>query len=98
MACGEKGNLHKLREKLGLASLSKDGSRSQHDAPGITLAQLAQARGLPLERLKELGWHDVEHRGKPAVAIPYRDIAGNLLREQLRLRLERLGKRDARFM
>jgi hypothetical protein len=98
MGCGVKGNLGQLAAKLGLANRSLAGNRVQSEQRGVILQQLAQAKGLPLEVLRNFGWHDVEYQGRPAVAIPYQDTKGNLLREQLRLRLEKGHKKDGRFV
>lgn len=98
MACGEKGTLRKLALKLELqVPVSNPGGNRTHTGQGVTLAQLAQAKGLPIESLEELGWHDVDNKGQPAVAIPHKDTAGNIQREQLRVRLEKSGKKDTRF-
>lgn len=56
--------------------------------PGLTLAQLAAAKGLPIESLKRHGLREVEHRRKAAVAMPYYDEAGALLFERLRVSLD----------
>jgi hypothetical protein len=98
MGCGEKGNLGQLAAKLGLANHPPGGNWVQSNQWGVTLRQLAQAKGLPLEVLRNLGWHDVEYQGQPAVAIPYQDAKGNLLREQLRIHLEKGHKKDGRFV
>ncbi|MFQ6030994.1 MAG: hypothetical protein ACE5Q6_26310, partial [Dehalococcoidia bacterium] len=98
LGCGEKGSLQQLAQKLGLSIPSSAARSRNQPQSGVALSQLAQAKALPVEHLRELGWHDVEHQSRPAVAIPYFDTAGNLLREQLRIRLDKRGKRDARFV
>lgn len=71
--------------------------RVHHASPGgtigITLQQLAEAKGLPAEFLRELGCHDDMHRGLPAVAIPYRDEDGEIKFERKRLTLDPHGQR-----
>ena len=42
-------------------------------APGLTLQQLAEAKGLPVEFLKEHGLRDDWYHGRPAVAMAYND-------------------------
>ena len=97
--CGQKGNLVDLALKMGIPGVKAPNQRrSTRSNIGLTLAQLSKAKGLPLDSLKDLGWHDVEWKGVPAVSIPYRDTAGNVLREQLRLRLDKGPKKDSRFM
>jgi putative DNA primase/helicase len=98
LACGEKGNLHRLAAKLGLAIPPTNKVRKGQGEQWVTLSQLAQAKGLPLEFLKDLAWRDVEYQGRPAVAIPYLDSSGNQLRQQLRVRLTKDLKRDNRFV
>jgi AAA domain len=53
---------------------------------GLTVAQYAEAKALPEEWLRdELGLRDVEVRGLPAVAIPYRGQDGEEHATRLRL-------------
>ena len=98
MACGAKGPLRELADKIGIDVPPIGVKRGQGDVEGVTLAQLAQAKGLPLEHLHSLGWRDVEYRGRPAVEMPCRDPAGAVLRNQIRVRLEKGRKRDGRFV
>lgn len=60
------------------------------DPPGLTVAQYAVAKKLPLELLEELGVEDTRYQGRPAVAIPYRDRVGT--KKTLRLRVALLGE------
>lgn len=63
---------------------------------GCTLAALAKAKGLSLGFLTSLGLHDGQWPEKsqqgavvaPAVVIPYRDLAGNHLRDRYRTAIE----------
>lgn len=41
--------------------------------PGLRLAQLAEAKGLPMEYLRSHGLRDDRYYGRPAVAVPYAD-------------------------
>jgi putative DNA primase/helicase len=47
-------------------------------AHGLTLADLAQAKRLPVESLKKWGVETVDYRGHPAVHIPYWDSVGKV--------------------
>jgi hypothetical protein len=38
---------------------------------GCSLAGLAEAKGLPIEHLRQLGWRDSNWYGTPAISIPY---------------------------
>jgi hypothetical protein len=49
----------------------KSKSRERPSFQGCALHQLAQARGLPIDYLRFLGWYDTTYSGKPAVAIPW---------------------------
>jgi hypothetical protein len=53
------------------APAQKKSQKSETQIAGCTLAQLAKAKGLPIEYLRSLGWHDTTYAGKPAVAIPW---------------------------
>ena len=43
---------------------------------GLTLADLASAKRLPVESLKKWGVSNINYKGWPAVYIPYRDLEG----------------------
>ncbi len=58
------------------------------ETSGLTLPELAQAKGLPIEFLKGLGLRDERYFGRAAVAIPYRDAGGQLVRLRYRVALE----------
>lgn len=57
--------------------------------PGITLKALAEDRCLDLEKLKEAGWQDFLYQNKPAVLLPYKDESGKVVRNRLRLNLNK---------
>jgi hypothetical protein len=80
--CGMGGGPGKLLELLGEGytapprpaseSAKKGKTKAKWQKPaGCTLAQLAPAKGLPIEHLRALGWYDTDWYGTPAVAIPY---------------------------
>jgi hypothetical protein len=54
---------------------------------GLTLAQLAEAKQLPVDFLKTFGVYETRSGGVPAVAIPYYDQHGAEVAVQLRLSL-----------
>lgn len=88
MVCGEKGSTRELARKLGIDVPQTRAERRRQEREGVTLRQLADSKSLPLTLLRELGWHDTDYNGRPAIAIPYRDNGGCLLRDQIRLCLD----------
>jgi hypothetical protein len=80
--CGVKGGPGELLRLFGdgyvaparPAPAPKKSKSKKGAIQGCTLEQLAQARGLPSEGLRSLGWHDSrprETRGKLAATIPW---------------------------
>lgn len=67
----------------------KSQGKSKRSPPGngqlVTLAELAEAKGLPVEFLTDLGVHDLPQGG---VGIPYYDVAGNDLSVKRRTALK----------
>jgi len=64
-------------------------AQSNTPLAGLTLAELAQAKGLPLEFLRDdLGLYDARYERRPAVAIPYRDATGHEVALRYRIALE----------
>ena len=53
-------------------------SRNGAGARGLTLADLAGAKRVPMESLNKWGVSNVEYKGRPAVHIPYRDLGGQI--------------------
>jgi hypothetical protein len=73
-----------IAEQLGRHDLIREAD----DAQGCTLQQVADAKKLPIEHLRKLGWFDQARYGKfhrPAVGIPYTDRNNN--RNWLRYRV-----------
>ncbi|MBI4337354.1 MAG: hypothetical protein HY683_05950 [Chloroflexi bacterium] len=85
MACGEKGSLDKLAAKLGL-------SAPEATPPGLTVAALAKAKGLPEAFLRSLGVADGfagSGPGRiPCVGIPYANERGEVVAVRKRLSLD----------
>jgi uncharacterized protein (DUF927 family) len=54
----------------------------------LTLSEYAQAKGLPIQLLEELGIHEGTVRDAPCLVIPYRNPDGTLFRNRLRCALE----------
>jgi hypothetical protein len=87
--CGMGGGPAKLIELLGSEPnartpklskpLKKPTKEAEEPLQGCTLPQLAEAKGLPIEHLRNLGWYDSEWKYKlngywttcPSVAMPY---------------------------
>ncbi len=63
-------------------------------SPGLTLAQYADAKKLPMDFLRGLGLADCKYQGLPALRIPYSDASGTLVAVRFRLGL---GKDGIRF-
>jgi hypothetical protein len=77
--CGQEAVIEVLRER-GLWHA---------EPPGLTLAQLAEAKGLPVEFLHdEMDWRDGNWHGTPAVLMPYADVDGTVLFQRYRIRLK----------
>ncbi len=51
----------------------RKGKERKLEIDGCTLAELAVEKGLDINYLEFLGWHDTTYLGKPAVAMPYWD-------------------------
>lgn len=63
---------------------------------GVTVAQIAETKKLPIDFLLKCGWFDFKNSGKwhnnpPAVGIPYRDKSG---KQWLRIRAALAGKKN----
>lgn len=82
-ACGIKGSLYLLAEKLGIEVPASSS--------GLTLAELANSKGVPQAFLSSLGVSDgVSGAGRyrrPCVDIPFMDEKGSILAVQKRLSL-----------
>lgn len=71
-ACGAKGGLPALAEKLGVAPLQHLGRPTSPLPP--TLESYARMKGLPTQFLVELGLDTTYLNGKPTIRIPYYDV------------------------
>jgi hypothetical protein len=58
---------------------------------GVTLAEYAQAKALPLEFLQELGLRDRQRDRRPAISVPYFDVDGRVA--AIRYRIALIGDR-----
>jgi len=96
--CGEGGGsskLYKLLTGQGEHSPIPKPPKAKATKPkeriplsGITLSQLADAKGLDLDYLRcDLGWTDARWYGTPAVEIPYRGQSDQLLATRYRVGL-----------
>jgi len=72
--CGYRGKMEHLVGAVGI-NIAKDPPSThggeQTEGQGITLSQLAEARGLDIQFLTELGWEDTTDAGRNIVKIPY---------------------------
>jgi len=84
-------------EIIGRPDLIIDPSPPQ--AAGLTLAEYAEAKRLPLDWLRdEIGLSDARYSKQPAVAIPYYGVDGAVQAMRFRTALERdAGGEDNRF-
>jgi hypothetical protein len=97
--CGAGGGVVDLARRLGLtlagsgpsggrgAPLSPPRARATVQ-PGLTLAQYAAAKQLPVDFLRGLGLSDVFIGGQDVVRIPYLDEVGNELAVRFRVSLD----------
>jgi hypothetical protein len=77
---------------------SRNTATAQHSFAGCTLAQYADAKGLPVGFLKMCGLSDFKYRDTPAVRIPYRDSNGLESAVRFRMELEKSADGDNRFL
>ena len=63
-------------------------SRSASPTTGLTLAQYAEAKGLPISFLRGLGLSEMTYGGSLAVRIPYLDRSGDEIAVQFRIALD----------
>jgi len=66
-------------------------------AVGVTLAEYAEAKRLPIEFLRDLGLADIHYLGRHAVRIPYRATSGEEGPVRFRLALHKGEVGDHRF-
>jgi len=64
---------------------------------GCTLAQYAEAKGLPIDFLAKIGLSEITYVGHPAVRIPYKDASGNIIATRFRLALQKSDEGNNRF-
>lgn len=77
--CGEGGGAIDLAKRLGLDVGNAGG--------GLSVNELALAKALPGELLRDLGVRDGQNHKQPCVEIPYSDLAGEVIAVHKRLRL-----------
>jgi hypothetical protein len=100
LVCGESGDAFALWEQTRSCSFPEACRqiaeafrlRCTSTAPaqhaGVTVSQLAEAKGFSAEELLELGVSDTSFMGSPAVRIPYLDERGEETTYSLRIALE----------
>ncbi|ABG04864.1 hypothetical protein Rxyl_1917 [Rubrobacter xylanophilus DSM 9941] len=108
-AAGERGAHPAPRQRATLQPPPGDGvgvrSEALHPAPQppatprrpCTLEAYAEAKGLPVEFLRELGLSTISYMGRKAVRMPYLTEDGREAAVRLRLALERSPQGDGRF-
>uniref|UniRef100_A0A7C3SJ23 DUF3631 domain-containing protein n=1 Tax=Desulfobacca acetoxidans TaxID=60893 RepID=A0A7C3SJ23_9BACT len=70
---------NKNRGQGGCQPDAKGGNRGATAQSGITLAELAQAKGIPVENLQAWGVAETKLRGVPALRIPYMNQEGEVV-------------------
>lgn len=92
-ACGAKGGLAELADRLGVAVLQANpGGNGLPFFLPLTLEEYATAKRLPLPFLEGLGLRTARHSGRQAVRIPYLDKAGSEVAVRFRHSLAGAGK------
>ena len=92
LACEAQGGLRDLAKHLGIEV-------RERAKPGITLAEYADAKRLPVGFLRSLGLDDGHMNGHPIVLIPYKDESGKTVSMRRRLRLKKPARgQDLRFV
>ena len=69
----------------------KEDHTSTNTSAGCTLADYADAKGLPIQFLKELGLSDITYTHQAAVRVPYYGVAGSDVAVAVRFRIS-LGR------
>ena len=78
------------KPEVAVAGSSKSQSQTVTSFQGVTISQLASAKGLDLDHVvEELGWQDVEYRGTPAICIPYWNETRSHFQARYRVGLDR---------
>lgn len=81
----------------GARSTPSDTTATAQPPAGCTLAQYAEAKGLDPEALRSYGLSDTRYDGAPAVRMLYRDINGQVVSTQYRVRVDKAPGGDDRF-
>lgn len=76
-----------VRESTAPEGTEPPHGQSTASAPGITIAQLAAAKRLHPEVLRNCGWRDIHVDSTEAISIPYWDEQRNKIATRLRLAL-----------
>jgi hypothetical protein len=74
-------------DKLSVPSTPGTPCNGGGTTPGLTLAELAKAKNLPLDFLQGLGLSDQKVKGRSRVVIPYMNEAGEVVALRYRLSL-----------
>jgi len=80
--CSQDQVIATLKE-MGLWSGNGNSAKTR----GMTLQELADAKRLPVESIKNWGVANIDYKGRPAVYIPYRDLEGKIT-DRFRLNLK----------
>jgi len=74
--------------EAGIPPVSTATVQPSGHMPGLTLAQYAEAKRLPVDFLHRLGLRHCKYQGAPAVRIPYLDAQGSEVAVRFRIALE----------
>lgn len=85
---------HVILAELRRRGLIEDNKRmsKKTSSTGLTVQELADAKGFDLDYLEGFGVEDAIWNGKPAVKIPYFDVDGNLAATHYRVAKDGKGK------
>jgi len=83
-------NRGRKRYKRGQARRAKKQAKkdAKSSSPGLTVARLAEAKGIPESFLGELGVRQQKYLGSPAVRVPYFGPNGEVVAVRFRISLE----------
>jgi putative DNA primase/helicase len=92
-------NNTKTNGRGGAAIPPKNGATPQQSPPpaGCTLAQYAEAKGLPLAFLQSLGLRDIVYQKAPAIRMPYLNENREEVAVRYRIALDKSSEEDNRF-
>ena len=98
-SCNAKAKRDEIIKHLPVSSICSALQTKQRPIipPGVTLAQYAHAKRLPIDFLQGLGMRDMTYLNQHAVRIPYKTEGGDESAVRFRLAMEKKDGEDTRF-